>query len=113
VADASDAPLWASLVTAVSTLAMYIAKSWWDDRREAKRDERTQKRAREIVTSPEGTNDINEAVQQATIEAQLARVAANARKVRESMNPPMNGHKRTVPSLDLDITPLDKPTRKE
>lgn len=86
---------------------LYIAKSLWDERAQLRRERRERERARELLASPDGPNDPHDAVVAARIEAQTANIAQQARRVRESMNPPLNGA-RTVPPLDIDVEVDDK-----
>lgn len=114
MADPADTNIWTALLGAAGSLAMYVVKSWWDDRREAKKQAAMERRARDIVESPAGTNDPMEAVQQAAIEQQLGRLVESARRVRESFSPPYsNGHGK-IPTLDIDVSNEDKtPTEKK
>lgn len=88
---------------AVATFLGYIAKSFWDERAVLRREKRERERAAELLKDPAGPNDATEAVRVARLEAQEASIIQQARRVRESMNPPVNGA-RSVPRLDLDIT---------
>lgn len=90
--------LWGGLGAAL----LYIAKSLWDERAQLRREKRERERARELLDDPEGPSDPNEAVRVARLEAQTASIAQQARRVRESMNPPLNGA-RSVPPLDIDV----------
>lgn len=90
--------LWGGLGAAL----LYIAKSLWDERAQLRREKRERERARELLDDPDGPDDPREAVVAARIEAQTANIAQQARRVRESMNPPLNGA-RTVPPLDVNI----------
>lgn len=90
--------LWGGLGAAL----LYIAKSLWDERAQLRREKRERERARELLADPAGPNDPSEAVTVARIEAQTASIAQQARRVRESMNPPLNGAS-TVPRLDIDV----------
>lgn len=94
--------LWGGLGAAL----LYIAKSLWDERAQLRREKRERERARELLADPEGPNDPSEAVTVARIEAQTASIAQQARRVRDSMNPPLNGA-RTVPALDIDVVEGD------
>lgn len=98
--------LWGGLGAAL----LYIAKSLWDERAQLRREKRERERARELLADPAGPNDPNEAVTVARIEAQTASIAQQARRVRESMNPPLNGAS-TVPRLEIDVD--EKPDNEE
>ena len=98
--------LWGGLGAAL----LDIAKSLWDERAQLRREKRERERARELLADPAGPNDPNEAVTVARIEAQTASIAQQARRVRESMNPPLNGAS-TVPRLEIDVD--EKPDNEE
>lgn len=79
---------------------------WWktrvDEKAAERRERRERERARELLDDPTGPDDPTEAVKLARLEAQEASIIQQARRVRDSMNPPLNGA-RTVPPLDIDI----------
>lgn len=107
MADANP-DIWSALIGAAGSLAMYIVKSWWDDKREAKKQKAMEARAVDIVKSPDGTNDPMQAVQQAAIEQNLGRLAESARKVRDSFAPANVQTISGVPPLQFDVTKVDK-----
>lgn len=89
-----------ALYGALATLLGYIGKSAWDDWQNRRREKRERERARELLADPTGPSDPQAAVVAARIEAQTASIAQQARRVRDSMNPPLNGA-RTVPPLEI------------
>ena len=99
--------MWSSLASGLGVLAMYIIKSWWDDKRDARKQAALEKRATEILKSSDGTNDVDKAVQQAAIEQQLGRLVDSARKVRESFAPENVKTISGVPPLQFDVTKVE------
>lgn len=98
---------WGGLSGAVGAALAYIAKSWWDERAQLRREKRERERARELLADPEGPNDPEQAVIAARLEAQTASIVQQARRVRDSMSPPMNGA-RTVQPLNIDVEIVDE-----
>lgn len=107
-----DNGLLGGLGGALGAALVYIAKSWWDERQQLRREKRERERARELLADPKGPDDPKEAVKVARLEAQEASIIQQARRVRESMNPPLNGA-RSVPSLKLDIEEVKPDNDKE
>jgi len=107
MADGADQGIWTGLIGLAGPLVMYIVKTWWDDKREARKQAALERRAVDIVKSPEGTNDPMTAVQQAAIEQQMGKLADSARKVRESFAPENVRTASGVPPLEFDVKKVD------